>query len=129
MSRQSFEFCCRFLLQQAVVCRNLKILCSFLLKLRKHCYDIFISFSMITLSQKSFLFHDNILFIPQTCTSQHRYTCRNMVLVQLLQVGVATQLFLSRQHFYSSSYCNTVLYYFHLGCDPKSQSRQSSVTT
>ena len=125
------------------------------------CCDIFLSFSMITLSRKSFLFHNNILFIPQTCMSQHRYSCRNIVSVHLLkvsvatqvsmfflgfqlrqcflgrdsaaklllQIGVVTQLFLSRQHFCSCSCYNTVLYYCHLDRDPKSLSRQSSVTT
>ena len=141
--------CCRY----AVVCRDLKILYSFLLELQQHFFfcDIFLSFNMITLLRQSFLCFDNILFIPQTCMSQHRYPCHNTVSMQplqvgvvtqvsmfflrfqsrqcflsrdsvvepLLQIGVATQLFLSQQHFCFGSCCNTVLHYCHLDCDPK----------
>ena len=62
------------------------------------CCDSLLSFSMITLSRQSFLCFDNIVCIPQTVMSQHRESCHNTVSVQLLQVGVATQVFMSQQH-------------------------------
>ena len=127
-------------MQQAVVCHDLKFLYSFLLELRQHIFvaTFFLSFSMITLLRQCFLCRENILLIPQKFMSQGRYPCCSIVSVQLLQVdvatsfsccdsaaelllqiGVVTQIFLSRQHLCYGYCCNTVLYYFHLGHDPK----------
>ena len=64
---------------------------------------------MISLSRQSFLCHDNILFIPQTCMSQHQHPCLNTVLMQLLQVGVVTKVLMHPSFSYRDSISILVL--------------------
>ena len=131
MSQQSFEFCCKFLLQQAIVCRDLEDLVLILAWVTiayfwlRHFPFLQYDNSVVTefpLSRQYSVHSSNMYVAKSIPMSQHSFSaasvswCRD----QSFHVAKAFLLWFLLQH---------VLYYCHLGCDPKSLSRQSSVAT